>query len=306
MKEIESKTASGQTGSAGGFAIPELFVNTLAKRAKDGSVIRRLARPISVSTANVKIPRSNNDANSGWVGELDARTGTAEPTLGETAPTFGMVYALVEASEELTMDSAFPIGQWFAESAGDEIAKAEGIAFVSGNGANKPTGFLNITPEAANDTTGRTEGALQYIPSGAAGALSDPDVLISVVYTVRSEYRMNAVWLMNSLTAGTIRKMKDADGRYLWTDGLAEGQAPLLAGYPVAIDENMPDIAADTHPIAFGDFRRGYVVADHGGLRVTLDDNITTPGRVKWYIRRRVGGAVLDDHAIKVIKIAAS
>lgn len=306
LEGFEEKAASGSTGGAGGFAVPEMLLPVFSKRAKDGSAMRGLATIFGVASGNIKIASSNNDAASGWVGENDTRAGTSEPTMREAAPTFGMVYALVEASEELTMDAMFPIDNWFSMSAADEIVKAEGAAFIGGNGTNKPTGFLNTTPEAADDATGRTEGALQYIPGGSAGSLADPDVIISLVYEVRAEYRAGGTWLMNSRTAGVVRKLKDSDGRYLWQDGLTAGQPSLLAGYPVAIDENMPDIAADAFPIAFGDFRRGYVICDHGGVRVTVDDNISTPGKVKWYIRRRVGGAVWDDHAIKLIKIATS
>lgn len=306
LSEAEQKTASGATGTAGGFAVPELLVPAFLQRSKDGSPMRQLASVFPVSTGNVRLASSNNDASSGWVGENDDRDPTTEPRARQATPTFGMVYARIEATEELVMDSAFPVEDWFTRAAGDEIAKAEGVAFVSGNGTNRPTGLFNQPPEATADFAGRTDGALQYVPSGAAGALTDPDALINLVYTVRAEYRANATWVMNSKTAGTVRRLKDADGRYLWQDGLAAGQPSILAGYPVVIDENMPDIAADTHPIAFGDFMRGYVICDHGGLRITLDDNITTPGKVKWYIRRRVGGAVWDDHAIKVLKIAAS
>lgn len=103
-----------------------------------------------------------------------------------------------------------------------------------------------------------------------------------------------------------VRRFKDLNGQYLWIDNLTQGQPPLLCDYPVAIDEGMPNVAANTYPIAFGDFERGYLIADSFGLRITVDDNITTPGQVKFYVRKRVGGKILDDNAIKVLKVATS
>lgn len=111
---------------------------------------------------------------------------------------------------------------------------------------------------------------------------------------------------MNSATAGVLRKAKDGDGRPLWADSLREGQPSMLMGHGVTICEAMPDIGEDTHPIAFGDFGRAYVFAMRGGLGVTVDDNITTPGMVKFYIRERVGGCVYDENAVRFVKCAVS
>jgi len=107
---------------------------------------------------------------------------------------------------------------------------------------------------------------------------------------------------MNSTTAATIRKMKDATGQYLWAQGLAAGQPDRLLGYPVEIWEQMQDIATNAFPVAFGDFRRGYLLADRTQVRITTDANITTPGRIKYFVRRREGGMVLGNDAIKFLR----
>ena len=318
LLEIEQKHASSATDAAGGYLVPEILANRLANRVRDLSPMRQVANVMPVSSANFKHPLSNNNATSGWAGENDTRNATDEPDLEEAAPTFGMSYALVSASEELLMDAAFPVGQWLINSASDALAEQEGTAFVSGNGTKKPTGFLQTTPEATgdSDSPARTYPALEYIPTGDAsgfGSLSTTspefypsDVLVTLVYSVKAAYRARGRFMMNSATAGVIRKMRDADGRFIWTDSLAEGQPALLLGYPVTINEQMPDIATNAFPVAFGDFQRGYLIAEQGGLRITTDDNITTPGKVRWYVRRRVGGATLDNNAIKLLKVAAS
>lgn len=303
---IESKQASGLTDSAGGFIVPELIGSQLLMRARNANTIRPIVRNIQVASGDVVLPLSNADATSGWAGETDTRTGTTEPTLAGPKPTFGTLYALVEATEELVSDSAFNVQDWFTMEAGAALGEAESIAIVSGNGSAKPTGMLNTAPESGVDGS-RTVGAFKYLASGTADTLGAnvttiSNLLADLVYDLKASYRTNAHWVMNSSTAGTIRKLKDGEDRPLWSDGLAAGEPALLMGYPVVLCEAMPSIAANSHPVAFGDFSRAYVLADRGPLRVTIDDNITTPGKVRWYIRRRVGGIGYDENAVRFAK----
>ena len=110
---------------------------------------------------------------------------------------------------------------------------------------------------------------------------------------------------MNSKTAGAVRKLKDADGRFLWSDGLAAGEPARLLGYPVVIAEDMPDIASGADAIAFGDFSAGYTVAERPDLRI-LRDPFSAKPYVLFYATKRVGGDVSDFAAIKLLRFAAS
>lgn len=310
LADIEAKQASGTSDAAGGFIVPELIARPLLMRARDANTLRPIVRRIEVASGDVVLPLSNADATSGWAGETDTRNATTEPTLTGPKPTFGTLYALVEATEELVTDAAFNVAEWFTMEAGAALGEAEAIAMVSGNGSAKPTGILNTAPEAGADGS-RTAGAFKYLASGTADSLGADnaavqDLLVSMIYDLRAQYRQAGRWIMNSATAGTLRKLKDSDGRMLWSDGLAAGEPARLLGFPVTLSEAMPSIGADAHPIAFGDFGRGYVLADRGGLRVTIDDNVTVPGRVRWYIRRRVGGIGYDTHAVRFAKCATS
>lgn len=318
LERLQEKAVTIGSNSGGGYAVPEEISRDIAKRLRDLSPIRQIARVTQVGSSDFKMLVDINGTASGWVGEGDARSETGTPSLAEVAPTFGTVYAYPKASEESLNDIFFNVQDWLVRSVSEELAIAEGQAFISGNGTKKPTGFLNGTPEATgdNDSPARAFGTLEYVPTGVAdgfGSLSTTspehypaDVLWQTVYTLRAGYRANARWVMNSATAGVIRRFKDAEGNYLWRDGLAAGQPALLCGYPVTIAEDMPDIGANAFPVAFGDFERGYLIADLMDLRITVDESITTPGQTKWYVRRRVGGKILDDNAIKLIKIAAS
>lgn len=307
LREIEEKTASGATDGAGGFLVPEVLIGPLLKRAANANPFRGLVRVVQVATRDINFPLSNGDATTGWVGENSTRTGTTEPTLIAPKPTFGTLYALVEATEELVMDSAFDVASWFSMEAGDKMAEAEMAAIVSGDGVNKPTGLLNVAPESGADGS-RTAGAFRYIATGAASTLgtAPADRLIDMIYSLKAAYRMRGTWIMNSQVAGEIRKLKDADGRFLWADSLAAGQPSTLLGYPVEIVEAMPGIGANAHPIAFGDFSRAFVLAENGGLRVTVNDNISVPGKVIWYIRRRLGGIAYDNDAVRFLRVSAT
>lgn len=300
--------ASGNTltGAAGGFAVPAPVADAIAQRIKEISPLRQLAANYSVTSTGTKFLVNRNNATSAWVGETDTRTATGEPTLDNRAPTYGTVYGLVEATEELLLDSAVNVEEWFANSVVQQIAQAEGAAFVAGNGTNKPTGFLSgPTPVATSDAT-RASGTLQYVPGGHASLLNSADCLTDLFFALKAVHRQSASWLMSSATAAVVMKLKDADGRSLWHQSLSADVPSTLLGRPVFYAEDMPSIAANAFPIAFGSFGAGYLVTDSGELRITLDDNITTPGLVRWYVRRRVGGVIYDSEAIKLLKIATT
>ena len=319
LEELQQKAFDTTANASGGHAVPTEINQQIMLRLREMNPLRQIASVVQVSTSDYREVIDTGGTSSGWVGEGDSRSETSTPNLELVQPTFGIVYAYPKATEESVADIQFNIRTWLVDRIAEEIAIAEGQAFIDGNGINKPTGLLNASPESTADNMGspsRTFGALKYIPTGVAdgfGELSTTspthypaDVLLTTVYDLKAAYRQNAVWLMNSTTAGTIRKFKNSMGDYLWTDGLQPGQPSMLCGYPVWINEAMPDIGSNAHPVLFGDFRRGYVIADSFTTRITVDDNISTPGYVKWYARRRVGGAVRDDHAIRAIKCATS
>lgn len=306
LASVEKRTASGLTGAAGGFVVPEQIVTPIMARARDLNPFRSLVRVINVQTADIKLPLSEADATSGWVGETDTRTATTEPTLASKTPTFGTAYANVSMTEELAMDAAVDIAQWFQFECGRSMAEAEMNAIISGNGTDKPTGLLNTAPESGADGS-RTANALKYIASGAANDLGSTasDLLLDTYYDLKAQYRANATWVMNSATAAVVRKLKYGDGHYIWSDGFARGEPARLLGHPVAIAEGMDDIGTDNLPIMFGDFSMGYVLAQRTDM-MALADPYTTKGSVQVYIRYRVGGCVYDENAVRVIKCAAS
>lgn len=317
VQEAERKAVSTTTDATGGSAVPEIISRRIERELAEISPLRQIVDVQRAGSKDFKILVDRRGATYGWVGETDTRNETGTPTLAEVAPTFGMIYAYPKATEESLDDMFFNVEQWLVNAIVEGFAEGEEAAIVSGNGTKKPTGFLNGTPVSTgdNDSPARAFGTLQYVPTGFASTFGgsrvdsppgDPaDVFLSTIYQLKKGYRANARWLMNKSAAGTIMKFKDADGDYLWRPGMQMGQPDRIFGYPVSESEQMPDIAANAFPVAFGDFRAGYVLCDLVGFRLTRDE-ITTPGYIKWYARRRLGGKVKKDESIKLIKCAAS
>ncbi len=293
-------------GASGGYALPEEISADIAEQVMDVSPIRQIARVVQVGTPDYKELVDLNGFGFEWVGETDTRNQTNTPNMGEVAPTFGSIVAKPEATVESLEDLFFNVESWLAASAVEQFAIGEGTAFVSGNGTNKPTGFLTGTPVATADAS-RAFGVLQYVPTGQAAALAtNPfDTFKDTFYKLKSGYRGNANWVMNSNTMAALAKVKDGEGVYLLQRSVALGQPDTIEGRPVVIAEDMPDVAANAFAVALGDFARGYLIADRVGMSM-IRDEVTKPGYVRYIVRKRVGGKVKDSNAIKLIKIAAS
>lgn len=293
------------TGGAGGYSVPEPVAGRIQERVLEISPLRRLAANFSVTSTGTRFLVNRNNASSAWVGETDPRGDTNEPTLDLRAPSYGTVFGLVEATEELLLDSAIDIQSWFTNACAQQIAQAEGQAFVAGNGTNKPLGFLaGPTPVTTGDAT-RASGTLQYIPTDNAAELT-LDSLTETYFSLKAAHRQNAAWVMSSATATKVARMKDGEGRSFWHASLSADMPSTLLGRPVYYCEEMPSVEANAFPIAFGNFEAGYIIADSGGLRITIDDNVTKPGYVRFYVRRRVGGVIYDSEAIKLLKVEAT
>jgi HK97 family phage major capsid protein len=294
------------TGAAGGFALPEVIERQIARLSLDIGPIRQIATVRTVGSPDYKELIDVGGAAFEWVGETDPRNQTNTPDLAEVAPTFGMGSAKPQASEESLDDLFFDVENWLIESASEAIAQGEGAAFVSGNGTKKPTGFLAGPAPLATADSGRAFGTLQYIPSLQAAAMpTSADTFYDLIYALRARYRANARWVTSKLLVAALRKYKDTTNNYLWQPSLVAGEPSTFMGYPIVEAEDMPAVGAGAFPLAFGDFKEGYLIADRVGMRMTRDE-ITSPGFVKFYVRRRVGGKLRNTQAIKLLKIAAS
>jgi HK97 family phage major capsid protein len=302
--QLEGKAMSTAVAGDGGYLVDPQTADTIRSVLKSTASIRQIATVVNVESTSYDVLIDRSDTGAGWATETDPTGETGTPTIERITIPLHELSALPKASQRLLDDAAFDIEGWLAGRIADKFSRAEAMAFVSGDGVDKPKGFLTYNT-AANGSEAR--GELGHVVTGADGAFAatDPaDAIIDLVYALGAQYRANASFVMNSKTAGQVRKLKDADGRFLWSDGLAAGEPARLMGYPVLVCEDMPDIASWSPSIAFGDFAAGYTIAERPDLRI-LRDPFSAKPHVLFYATKRVGGDVSDFAAIKVLKFAA-
>ena len=300
----EQKSVSGSVLSDGGYAVPREIDARIAAALVRISPIRAISQVVQVGTAGYRKLITTGGTPSGWVSETAARTITNTPTFVEIVPPSGELYANPAASQAMIDDAAFDLEPWLANEISMEFARAEGAAFVNGSGTNQPKGFLGAPNSAVADAT-RPFGTLQFTVTGNASTLgTSPELkLIDLVHSLKSGHRQNATWVMNAATLAEVRKLKATDGSFLWQPGIAAGQPDRLIGYPVVEAADMPDIAANALPIAFGNFMAGYLIAERSSTSI-LRDPFTNKPFVHFYAVKRIGGQVLDSEAIKLLKIS--
>lgn len=306
LRDLERKALQVSVDEQGGFAVPQPVVAEIDKLAVDLSPMRQIARVITVGAGGYKRLVNAGGTVSGWVGEAEARAETATPTFKQVEPPIGELYANPAVSQAMLDDAFFDVESWLAAEVAEQFAVAESAAFLTGSGTNQPRGFLTY-PTVDEGSASWSWGNIGFVKSGANGgfASSNPaDKLFDLEAQLKSRYRTNASWLAPRAVIQAIRKLKDANGQYLWQPGLQAGQPASLIGYPVREDEHMPPPAANSLSLAFGDFRAGYVIVDRADVRV-LRDPFTNKPFVHFYTTKRVGGAVINFEALKLMKFAA-
>ncbi|MFQ6181655.1 phage major capsid protein [Sinorhizobium meliloti] len=287
----EQKALSVGTDTAGGFTVPEQFVNELLRNVTLFSPIRTYARVMQITSAEAKLPKRTGTLTAAWVSETGARS-ASEPTYGQVTLTPYEAAVYTDVSTQLIEDSAFDLESELAFDFGEEFGRLEGAAFVSGDGVGKPAGIT-------------TNADIAQINSGNAATFTG-DSLIDLFYALKAPYRANAVFGMASTSLAVARKLKTTDGVYVWQPALAAGQPETILGRPVIEIPDMPAVAAGALPVFFGDLGQGYRIADRISLSVLRDPySQATNGLTRFHARRRVGGGVVKAEAIKLMKISA-
>ncbi len=302
---LEGKAMSSAVAADGGYLVDPQTSERIQSLLLSTSSLRSVANVVQVEATSFDVIVDRSEVGSGWATESAAATESATPVIERISIKLHELAAMPKASQRLLDDSAFDVEGWLAEKIATRFIRAEAAAFINGDGVDKPKGIL-LPTKVANASW--TWGQIGYIPTGAAAdfaTTNGADCIINLVYALGADYRANGSFVMNSKTVGAVRKMKDADGRFLWSDGLAAGEPSRLMGYPVVVSEDMPDIAANAYAVAFGDFRSAYTIAERPDLRI-LRDPFSAKPNVLFYANKRVGGDITDYAAIKLLKIAVS
>lgn len=302
MSVDERKALSVGTDPDGGYVVNPDLSGRIVMKVFESSPMRAYASIQVISSDALEGLFDLDEAASGWVGETDSRAETNTPQLGKWRIPTHELYAKPKATQKLLDDASINMEAWLASKVAEKFARDEANAFVVGNGSNKPRGFLTYS----SGTT--LPGTIEQFPTGSSGAYAAApnggDVLINALYGLKAQYRANATWFMNRATLTATRKVKDSDGAYLWSPGIAAGQPATLLGYPVASFEDMPDPASNSLSVAVGDMREAYQIVDRLGIR-TLRDPYSAKPYVEFYTTKRVGGDVVNFEAIKLVRFGS-
>jgi HK97 family phage major capsid protein len=293
LQPDEKKALTVSNDSTGGYLAPPEYVRELLKTITEISPIRSIARVRSTGARSIQIPKRDGQFAAQWVSESGTRSETTGYTVGlEELPAHEM-YALVDISEQDLEDTVFDLEAEMQSEFAEQFAKAEGTAFVSGNAVGKPQGFMDATITEVN--------------SGSAAAVTG-DGLISLVHNIKSDYTRNGTFVFNRATLASIRKLKDTAGQYVFQPGMMLGgnMVNTILGHPYVEATDMPSEGSNTYPVAFGDFRRAYMIVDRVNLAVLRDPfTQATTGNVRYIARKRVGGQVIQSEAINKLKCSA-
>ena len=277
------------TDSEGGYLAPDEFERTLIEALEEENIFRSLAKVITTSSGDRKIPVVASKGTASWVDE--------EGLIPESDDSFGQVSigayklaTMIKVSEELLNDSVFNLQAYIAKEFARRIGAKEEEAFFVGDGTGKPTGIFNATG-----------GAELGVTSSSATAVS-VDEIMDLFYSLRSPYRKNAVFVMNDATVKLIRKLKDGNGQYLWQPSIQAGQPDTILNRPVKTSAYVPTVATGAKTIAFGDFGYYWVADRQGRSFQRLNELYAATGQVGFKGSQRVDGKLILPEAIKVLQ----
>jgi HK97 family phage major capsid protein len=305
--EVKAQTMMVASDPSGGYWVTPDTGGRIVKKVYESTPIRQLANVVNIGTDALEGPIDNGEIGAAWVGENTTRAATDAAQLGMWRIPVNELYAYPMVTQKLLEDAAIDVEGWLGDKSSDKFSRKENAAFVNGTGILQPKGILQYTFAATADDT-RAWGTFEFVKSGANGAFaatSPADKLIDLIFAVKAAYRQRAAFLMARKTMAEVRKLKDGQGNYLVDLRLRDNAlVETIFGFPNVDGEDMPALATNSLSILFGDFNEGYTIVDRLGISV-VRDNITSPGFVKYHMRKRVGGGAVNFEALKALKFAA-
>ncbi|MBA3814632.1 MAG: phage major capsid protein [Alphaproteobacteria bacterium] len=305
--DYEQKSLSTTSDGDRGYLVPSGLHNRLYQTLQTTSVMRGLANVREISTSSLELLIDKGSLDAGWVAETQDRQETNTPELIKVQIPAHEMYARPRATQKLLDDSMVNVDEWLAQKISQKMAAMENAAFISGEGRISPKGIL------AYETVRKENwewGKLEELKTGANGSFAENsgvETLLVLFHSLKTPYLPGASWLMSRTAQVALRNLKDQDShQYLWQPPLGGMAHPTLLGYPVVVCDDMPSLTSGnpSKSILFGNFKEGYQIVDRMGTRVLRDPYSAKP-YVEFYTTRRVGGAVLNFEALKVLNFAA-
>lgn len=299
--ELMAKDLLAGSNPDGGFFVTAERSNRMIERIFETSPLRGVVNIETTTTDVFEFVLDDDEADAGWIGEVSARGDTDTPQVGLLKIPIHELFAQPKATQKVLDDAGFDIEGWLTKKVSRRIGRTENTAFVVGNGSQKPKGFLSYTAWAAAGVYERD--AVEQINSGTSGSF-DADNIIDLQNSLIEDYQSNATFGMKRATFTDVMQLKDGNGRYLLNPAiLAQSSEKILLGNEVVFLNDMPSVAADALAIVVADFEEFYTIVDRFDIRV-LRDPFTQKPFVKFYTTKRVGAAVTNFEAGKILKLA--
>jgi HK97 family phage major capsid protein len=280
------------TDAAGGFLVPDEFERQLLQIIEAENVFRGLATIITTGSGTREIPVEADYGTATWLGE-NATFTESDATFSQKTLNAYKLGTLIKVSEELMNDAFFNVSNYIAGAFGRRFGRAEEAAFINGDGVNKPRGVLLDASAGKTGATGQTTSVTA-------------DDLIDVYHALKRPYRSKADWLLADSTVKAIRKLKDADGQYLWQPGIAAGQPDRILNRPVVVSDEVPAMAASAKSILFGDYSHYWVADRTGRTMQRLDELYAASGQVGFRMYSRMDGKLIRNDAVVTYQNSAT
>lgn len=287
----EVKLLATDDDSTGGYMVPTVLMNRIIETIVDISPVRQDAAVETISGNLAQMPKEDGTFASGWVAERGTRAVTGNQTFTLEQIPLHEMYAEPQATQTMLDDAAFNVEAWIERKLVKRFAATEGTAFVSGSGVGQPEGFM-------------TPATVGYVDSGDANLIPDGDCIVKLLYELHEDYVPGAKLYMRRATELSLMLLKDGNGNYIWQPSYQAGTPSAIRGVAIKHLPDMPAIAANAYPIAYANLGEAYQIIDKAGVGM-IRDNLTVKGSVLFYTTRRVGGQLVNQNAIKKLRIHA-
>lgn len=311
----ERKVMTVGADTTGGYLAPPEFVKEIIKAEVLFSPMRSLVTVRQSSTGELELPKRTSTAAATRVGESSTRVESTNPAYGLMKIRTPEMYAEARVTNANLEDSAFDLEQLLTDEFSEQFGVLEGSEVISGNGVEKILGILDANAAGVGVAIANTVSGSAALIAGPSGA--EGDGLVNLFHAVKTAYAARGAWILNRASLGKVRLLKDTTGRYLWQPGVGTlaggGPAgayaalqPTILGSPYIEAPDMPNEGANAYPIAFGDWKRAFVLVDRIDMQITRDPyTVASSGQVKFHARRRVGGQTVLGEAIRLLKCSA-
>ncbi|MFE0648553.1 phage major capsid protein [Streptomyces sp. NPDC059534] len=288
--DFDLRTATSGNAANAGNTFATSFVAQVIEAMRVRSDFFSKARTLTTASGEtIEYPVKNGRPTAAQVAE-NAAYGKSDGSWTKTSIGAYKYGVIVEATQEIVADSQLDILGILAEDAGEAVADKVMADLLVGNGTGKPWGWITRATGGVN--------------AASLSALTT-DNLIDLQHSILKPYRRNAVFMTSDTAIQTLRKLKDANGQYIWQPSVTAGAPDTILGTAVMTDPNVVTAGAGAKVLVYGDPSK-YLVRQVKNLRVVRSDEYgfdrdVTAFKITW----RGTGDLFDLASVKALTVTA-